>query len=105
MYKAFSIDYNELSGSIDKSSYKLSDVKDKLIKIGFDIVRFKDAPVDELWQIQSADDGDYIVAKYDAEEKIAVASLKSPWDIVVSASNILNFFYKGQPVAKIASAK
>jgi hypothetical protein len=62
----FSLDYSDLANKIVKRAYRLSDVKDQLETVAFDIVRFKDADKGaELWQVQSADDGDYIVALYD----------------------------------------
>lgn len=100
----FPIDYNTLDYTVNKSRYKLSDVKDKLVKVAFDVVKFRDS--DELWQIQSADDGEYIVAKYDEENKVAEAAshVASPWSIMVDASN-LSVFYKGHPIAKLAASK
>lgn len=104
----FSIDYQELSNSVSyvhKNIFKLSDVKHRLEKVAFDVVRFKDGSPDELWQIQNSDDGDYIVARYESEEpKIEVKA--SEWDILVSGSSgDINVFYKGQPITKIASDK
>jgi hypothetical protein len=59
----FSVDYSGLENKIYKKAYRLADVKDQLETVAFDIVRFKDNDKGaELWQVQSADDGDYIVA-------------------------------------------
>lgn len=105
----FSIDYQELSNSVSyvqKKIFKLADVKDKLEKVAFDVVRFKDGNPDELWQIQNADDGDYIVARYDAEEAKEEVKTSARWDALVNeASGDINIFYKGQPIVKMAAAK
>jgi hypothetical protein len=105
----FNIDYSQLSGSIYKTSYKLSEIKDKIEKVAFDIVRFKDSDKGaDLWQIQSADDGEYIVALYNPseDEVVKTASTKSDWEVLHSkSSNSLNIFYKGDQIAKLASGK
>lgn len=101
----FSLDYNRLDKTVNKTSYKLSEVKDRLEKVAFDIVKFKDS--DDLWQVQSADDGEYIVAKYesvDEPNKVAEASTRSSWDVSVNTSTI-SVFYKNRPIAKFAASK
>lgn len=99
----FSIDYQALSNSVDKKFYRLADVKNRIEKVAFDVVRFKDGNPDELWQIQSADDGDYIVARYSDEAK-EEKKATSNWNVLVSkGSNEINVFYKGHPINKFAS--
>jgi hypothetical protein len=100
----FSIDYSNLASSITKKAYRLSDVKDQLETVAFDVVRFKDGDKGaELWEIQSADDGDYIVALYDDEtEKTA----SNPWGVLVTKNgNDLQISYKGDPLVRLASSK
>lgn len=98
----FSVDYKGLDNTFNKRVYKLSDVKDKLVKVAFDIVRFRDDDNSaNLWQIQNGEDGDYIVSMYDQEEVVKTASV-NPWE-VVSSNNSLNIFYKGDQIAKVAS--
>jgi hypothetical protein len=101
------IDYSKLTHSLTHKTYKLADVKDRLIKVAFDIVRFKDGPAEELWQVQNADDGDYIVARYELEtpEPVKTATLKtasSHWSVSPSSST-LHIAYKGQLIAKFAA--
>lgn len=102
----FSIDYQGLENRISKKAYKLSDVKHRLETVAFDIVRFKDG--DEgaaLWQIQSADDGDYIVTLY-SEDEPTTKTASLPWEVVLSkTSKVLNVFYKGDPIAKVAVSR
>lgn len=98
-----SIDYSSLDNTVYKKAYKLADVKDQLEAVAFDIVRFKDGDKGaDLWQVQNADDGDYIVALYqpDEEEKTAL------WSVTVSktAAN-LQVSYKGDPIARLAASK
>lgn len=102
----FSIDYSGLANQITKKAYRLSDVKDQLETVAFDVVRFKDGDKGaELWQIQSADDGDYIVALYD-EEVEKTASAANPWGVYVATNgHDLQISYKGDPLVRFAASK
>jgi len=101
-----SIDYSALDNRLNKKSYKLSDVKDRIEKVAFDVVRFKDSDADKiagLWQIQNSEDGDYIISLYDdSNETIKTASVKGDWEVVPASGN-LQFFYKGDPLLKTAA--
>jgi hypothetical protein len=101
----FSIDYSGLA-KITKKAYRLSDVKDQLETVAFDVVRFKDGDKGaDLWQIQSADDGDYIVALYPEEEAEKTASA-NPWTVMVTRGGTdLQISYKGDPLVRMASSK
>lgn len=99
----FAIDYSKLQTTMYKKAYKLDDVKDRLEVVAFDVVRFKDGDkAADLWQIQSADDGEYIVALYQPdEEKIA-----QHWSVEFNKiANTIQVFYKGDALVSLASAK
>lgn len=100
----FTVDFTKLENSLLKKAYKLSDVKHQLETVAFDIVRFKDSDNGaDLWQIQSADDGEFIVTKYEEAEHKKTASANN-WEVVVSkVAKTLNIFYKGDPIVKVAS--
>lgn len=101
----FSVDYAQLENTLYKRSYRLSDVKNQLETVAFDVVRFRDNDKGaQLWQVQSADDGDYIVSLY--EEEAEATKTASAWEVVLSkTSNTLNFFYKGAPITKMSAAQ
>ena len=105
----FSVDYSGLVSSITKKAYRLSDVKDQLETVAFDVVRFKDADKGaDLWQVQSADDGDYIVALYDDEDKdeLDKTASSNPWSVFVTKNgHDLQISYKGDPLVRLASSK
>lgn len=104
----FSIDYSGLANQITKKAYRLSDVKDQLETVAFDVVRFKDGDKGaELWQIQSADDGDYIVALYDSEdEEVEKTASANPWGVYVTKNgHDLQISYKGDPLVRFAASK
>lgn len=94
----YSINYKTLS---QPKMYRLAEVRDKIKKVGFDVVKFTDTDgVEGLWQIQSDQDGsEYIVAMY-AEEapKTATASV---WQFV-PFQGAVQIFYKNFPIKKIA---
>lgn len=98
------IDYDSLDNKIYKKAYKMSEVSDKIEKVAFDIVRFKDNDeATNLWQIQNSDDGEYIVALYDQDEEKVV---ESSWKVSFNKlGGTLNFFYKGSPIVKVAGSK
>lgn len=99
----FTINYSNLENQVYKKAYKLEDVKDRLEVYAFDVVRFKDGDVGaDLWQVQSADDGDYIVSVYQADDE------KPAEDWTVTASHVsghLQVSYKGDPLVRLASNK
>jgi len=99
----FSIDYSRLENKIYKKAYRLKDVKDQLETVAFDVVRFKDGDKGaDLWQVQSSDDGDYIVSLYQQDEEKTAAL----WDVTISkVAGDLQISYKGDPLVKITSSK
>lgn len=104
MMSKFGVDYSGLETQVYKKAYRLSDVKERLETVAFDIVRFKDDDKGaNLWQVQSADDGEYIVALYQPDEENKISSA---WDVSVSKiAGDLQISYKGDPIVRIASTK
>jgi hypothetical protein len=98
----FDIDYSKVTDSIDKKVFKYADVKHRLEKVAFDLVRFTDGNPDELWQIQDADDGSYIVAKY-TEDDESKKEASTDWSVVINkTAGDVNIFYKDHPITKVA---
>jgi hypothetical protein len=103
----FSVDLDQVYTNINKfqkKAYLLEDVKDRVEKVAFDVVRFRDnQDTDMLWKVEDSDDGPVIVALYDDE----LGALKSQasrkeWDAVVDDKTAsINVFYKGEPVSRI----
>jgi hypothetical protein len=102
----FSVDYGTLGEQMtQRKAYRFKDVKDRLVKVAFDIVRFRDTDnIDGLWQIQATDDGEVIVAMYEqAPEKLEAKA--SNWAAVADKTGSVNVFYKDEPIMRFASAK
>lgn len=100
----FTIDYSNLAGQITKKAYRLSDIKDQLESFAFDVVRFKDSDKSaDLWQVQSADDGEYIVALYQPEE---TEKTSSQWHVSIDKiGRNLHISYKNDPLVSISADK
>jgi hypothetical protein len=112
----FAMDYTSLQNNLEKKkAYKLEEVKDKIKKVAFDVVRFIDSDnIDGLWQIQHTNEGDYIVAMYGQDGDVPVVKSSSSvvksssvieWNVIADRSGEnLNFFYKGTPITRLATA-
>lgn len=106
MKNKIELDYKELDFRLTKKAYKLSDVADKVEKVAFDVVKFKDGDFSHLWQVNKADDGnEYIVALYNEEEQIEkTASVRNTnWSVLKDRENI-HIVYKNEPIAKFAAS-
>ena len=99
-----SVNYEYMNKKLSqKKHFKFNDVKDRLIKVAFDVVKFKDNDnIDGLWQVQSSDDGEVIVALYEETPKLEA---KSSWSAVADkTASYVHVFYKNEPVVKLASS-
>ncbi len=104
--KLLDVDYQKLShqnGVSNRKVYRLDDVRDKIEKIAFDVVRFKDDDdLSKLWIVHKVDGGEVIVAAYEDDGEGLEA--KSTWKAVPDKAANIHIFYKGNPVSKIALA-
>jgi hypothetical protein len=102
----FNVNFGQVQTSLSpKRAYKLSEVKDQLEAVAFDIVRFKSDDAAghgaNLWQVNSAEDGDYIVSLYEETDAEKTASA---WEVSLSkTANALDIYYKGDPIIRIAA--
>ena len=103
----FSVDYDELEQEISKpKAYRYEDVKDKIVRVAYDIVRFEspEEDIDALWQVQSTDDGEVIVAMYDkGDGSTSVKTSESSWSVVPDSNKNVHIFYKNHMIKRIAS--
>jgi hypothetical protein len=84
MKKLASFSAQTYHDTLFKKSYRLNDVAGQIVKVGFDVVKFKDDDdASHLWEVQSSDDGDYIVALYDVAAT-KTASAINPWKVTVA---------------------
>jgi hypothetical protein len=94
----FSVDMSKVIDQLSqKKRIRLADVKDRLCKVAFDVVRFVDSDrIDDLWRIERDGEDEYIVALYEMEEPLtALASAPNPWSVEIeSARGKAHVFYK-----------
>ena len=106
----FNVDLDKLAGDILKTRqacYKLSDVEDRIEKVSYDLVRFRDnADTDQLWKIHETDDGPVIVALYDDSGSLVTESNseEKDWEAVPNKTAV-NLFYKGEHLLSLGSDK
>lgn len=112
MPNKFNLDFSQLENSISpkKRVFRLEDVKDRLEKVAFDLVRFKDADMGaQLWQVSKDLDGQFIVALYQEDESnpgVEKTASKCPWEVFASSlTGDLQISFKGDPIAKLSSSK
>jgi len=107
----FAVNYNDLQGDLSPRPqvFRYEDVKHRLKKVAFDVVRFVDGDdISGLWQVQETDDGEVIVAKYDDTSDLQVektASVETNWRVLADRSGEhVHVFYKDSPVTKVSLA-
>lgn len=104
----FSVNYAEVQSQLTKKKkYLLADVKHRLQKVAFDVVRFVDSDkLDDLWKIEREGDDEYIVAMYDESiETPKKLAHTNPWSVIPDDSGEnLNVFYKQTAIKRVALA-
>ena|ERR1022692_3265133 len=98
----YTADLTNLDNVLNKRTYKLADVKDQLVSVAFDVVRFRDGDqASKLWKVDADSSGEYIVSLYDEEELPKTAG----WEVSLSKkASTLNVFYKGAQLASLSAA-
>jgi len=96
-------DFEQLNNKIHKKAYRLEDVKDKIEKVAFDVVRFKeDDDINNLWIVQSTDDGDVIVGLYEDAKLPEKKASEHGWSAVPdNKGKEINIYYRGEPIHKV----
>lgn len=86
-----------------KNKIKLADVKDRIERVAFDVVRFRDNDdLSKLWKIEQTPDGEVLVAMYDeGDESLEVTS---NWSVVVDKAANINIFYKNEAITKVSAS-
>lgn len=99
-------DYDNFADNLRKSNViRLADVADRVEKVAFDVVRFKESDgLDQLWKIEETQDGPVLVAMYgDSEEQLeSHGGEGTNWKAISDKEANVNVFYKDEPITKIA---
>ncbi len=99
-----SLDYQFLENSLTKKRIKLADVKDQIVKVAFDLCKFKNSDTGaNLWKIESGEDGqEYLVALYDPNSEVTT---KEAWEVKLNKNaSCLQFTYKEEPICLVKTA-
>ena len=104
MNEKFTVNFNHLAQTLlPQKSYRLGDVENRIEKVAYDLVRFRDnEDTDQLWKIQDSPDGPVIVALYGEDGGLSVQA-KGDWETVPD-KKAMHIFYKGEPVTSLSSA-
>jgi hypothetical protein len=105
MKDKFTIDFNSLANTLtSEKSYKLADVQNRIEKVAYDLVRFRDnEDTEQLWKIEERPDGPVIVALYGNDGSLMVESVKeTDWEAIPDKT-AMNIFYKGEPIVALSS--
>lgn len=107
MKDKFTVDFDHLTQTLlpKKRAYRLADVEDRIERVAYDLVRFRDnADTDQLWKIEESSEGPVIVALYgdDGEIKTVESSTKNDWDAIPD-KKAMHVFYKGEPLVSLSS--
>ena len=107
----FAVNYNDLQNDLSPKpqAFRYADVKHRLKKVAFDVVRFVDGDdISGLWKVQETADGEVIIAQYDDASNLQVektASVETNWRALADRSGEnIHVFYKDSPVSKISLA-
>ncbi len=107
MNDKFTVDFDHLTHTLlpQKRAYRLADVEDRIERVAYDLVRFRDnADTDNLWKIEESENGPVIVALYgeDGALKTSESSSKKDWDAIPDKKAV-HIFYKGEALMSLSS--
>lgn len=107
MKDKFTVDFDHLNQTLlpKKRAYRLADVEDRIERVAYDLVRFRDnSDTDQLWKIEEGIDGPFIVALYgeDGGLKTSESNEKKDWEAIPD-KKAMHVFYKGEPLVSLSS--
>jgi len=101
----FKINYDALMQELvpDPNRMPLAGNEHRIVRVAFDLFRLKDGDPEELWQVQSSDDGEYLVRTFSLPEEEKVAE-SSDWTVEIDRKEAnLTVAYKQVPLTRIAA--
>lgn len=98
----FQMDFDELKKSMGlDNKIPVKGNEEKIIRVAFDLFRFKDGDPEELWQVQSSDDGEFLVRTYLLPEE---QNISEGWSINTDKKEEnLTVAYKEVPIFRISA--
>lgn len=98
----FEADLSEVKRIVnpDKNTLPVQGNEHRMVRVAFDVFRLKNNDPEELWQVQSSDDGEFLVRTYTLPEDEIVTS---DWSVSEDSKKAnLTISYKKTPIKRIA---
>ncbi len=102
----FKTDLSKISNIVnpDLSAVPVKGNEHRMIRVAFDLFRLKNNDPEELWQVQSSDDGEFLVRTYVLPEDEKITT--SDWTVIEDGKKAnLTISYKGIPIKRIVTAE
>jgi len=99
----FGIDFSGIAKMMDNNHLPVQGNEHRMIRVAFDLFRLKGDEAEDLWQVQSADDGDFLVRTYSLpDDEIEV---ESDWSVMADKKCAhFTITYKNVPIKRIDAA-
>lgn len=103
MFK-FDLNYNELKEYFNKKDrIPLKGNENKIVRVAFDLFRIKDNDPEELWQVQSSEDGEFLVRTFSIPDEEGL-EVTSSWTVNSDKKEEnITVAYKNMPIVRVAS--
>jgi len=104
----FCVDLSEIQKILDKNELSpdkmpVADNEHRMIRVAFDFFRLDGDEADDLWQVQSSDDGEFLVRTYSLPEETEEIKTSS-WSVTADKECAnLTVAYQGVPITRLSS--
>jgi hypothetical protein len=101
----FEVDLSEIQRMLDKNRLPIIGNEHRMVRVAFDLFRLKGDEADDLWQVQSADDGEFLVRTYSLPEDNEVKT-SSDWSVSADGKFAsLTVSYRGVPIKRLDTSE
>lgn len=98
----FQIDFDKLGREFNR--VPLRGNEHRLVRVAFDLFRFKDGNPEELWQVQSSDDGEFLVRTYALPDEQEEKKVAASWTVELDKKEEnLTVAYRHIPLMRLAA--
>jgi hypothetical protein len=99
----FKADLSEIQKMLDTNRLPVSGNEHRMVRVAFDFFRLDGDETDDLWEVQSADDGEFLVRTYSLPEETEEIKTSS-WSVTADKEYAnLTIAYQGVPITRLAS--
>lgn len=103
MFK-FDLNYDELKEYfVKKDRMPLKGNENKIVRVAFDLFRIKDNDPEELWQVQSSEDGEFLVRTFSVPDEDGLTTTSS-WSVNSDKKEEnITVAYQNMPIVRVAT--